>query len=138
LIAYFVRLWQDRRGFPAPLREFGAFFKETPVEETLTKFKRLIKVKIVSRAILHGERRKISITKTKKTLPFLNTAVGEEIDFSRTDPISEYSKEKGISEREAATRDILGNESLVKSIQRADKELRKGCRLLTWNEVSGG
>jgi len=74
---------------------------------------------------------------TKKTLPFLNTAFGEKIDFSRIDPVVEYAKEKGVSEAEAATRDIASNKPLIKSLRQADKELREGESLLNWDEVFG-
>ena len=67
---------------------------------------------------------------TKSTLPFLNTAFGDEIDFSRTSAIEEYAKEKGISETEAATIDIISDKELLKNILQGDKDLREG-RILT-------
>ena len=71
---------------------------------------------------------------TKKTLPFLNTAFGEEIDFSHTDPIKEYAKCKGISEEEAATLDIISDQTLLENIRQGEEDLKKG-RLLTHKEV---
>ncbi len=74
---------------------------------------------------------------TKKTLPFLNTPFDKEIDFSRCDPVVAYAKEKGISAKQAATEDVLSNESLVEKIREADKQLREGRHLLTHEEVFG-
>lgn len=74
---------------------------------------------------------------TKKTLPFRNTPFGEDIDFSRSDPVVAYAKEKGISVRQAATLDIISNKSFVLKLRKADKSLRKGGRLLTHEEVFG-
>lgn len=74
---------------------------------------------------------------TKATLPFFNTPYDEEIDFSRCDPIVAYAREEGISVEEAATEDIVSNESFVVKLQEADKSLREGGRLLTHEEVFG-
>lgn len=74
---------------------------------------------------------------TKSTLPFINTPYDEEIDFSRCDPIVAYAKEKGISVKQAATEDIVSNESFVAKLQEADKSLREGGRILTHKEVFG-
>jgi len=74
---------------------------------------------------------------TKSSLPFFNTSYDEEIDFSRCDPIVAYAREKGISTEQAATEDILSNESFVAKIQEADKKLREGGRILTHKEVFG-
>lgn len=74
---------------------------------------------------------------TKKTLPFLNTPFDEEIDFSRCDPIVAYAKEEGVSVRQAATEDIVSNESLLAKIRGADRSLREGGHLLTHDEVFG-
>ncbi len=74
---------------------------------------------------------------TKKTLPFLNTPFDEEIDFSRCDPIVAFAREKGISVSQAATEDILSNESFAAKVQEADEKLRKGGRILTHEEVFG-
>lgn len=73
---------------------------------------------------------------TKRTLPFLNTAFGDEIDFSRTNPIEEYAKEKGISEVEAATIDIISDQDLLEKVLQGDSDLREG-RILTHKEVFG-
>jgi len=72
---------------------------------------------------------------TKSTLPFINTPYDEAIDFSRCDPAIACAKEKGISVEEAATEDIISNESFVEKLQKAEKSLRKGGRLLTHDEV---
>ena len=74
---------------------------------------------------------------TKSTLPFINTPYDEEIDFSRCDPIVAYAKEEGISVKQAATEDIVSNESFVAELQEADKSLREGGRILTHKEVFG-
>ncbi|MBA7693037.1 hypothetical protein ES703_101612 [subsurface metagenome] len=74
---------------------------------------------------------------TKKTLPFINTPFNDEIDFSRCDPIVAYAKEKGISVKQAATEDIVSNESFVAKLREADKSLREGGRILTHKEVFG-
>jgi len=74
---------------------------------------------------------------TKRTLPFLNTPFGEPIDFSRIDPITEYAKERDISEEEAATDDVLLNPYLVQKVLEADESLRQGEPLLTHEEVFG-
>lgn len=74
---------------------------------------------------------------TKKTLPFLNTPFDEEIDFSRCDPVVAYAREKGISVKQAATEDVLSNKSFVDKLQKAEKSLREGGRLLTHEEVFG-
>ena len=74
---------------------------------------------------------------TKKTLPFINTPFNDEIDFSRCDPIVAYTKEKGISVKQAATEDIVSNESFVAKLREADKSLREGGRILTHKEVFG-
>lgn len=74
---------------------------------------------------------------TKKTLPFLNTPFNEEIDFSRSDPITEYAKKHGISKREAATDDLLSHKFLTEKVLEADKQLREGVELLTHEQVFG-
>jgi uncharacterized phage-associated protein len=73
---------------------------------------------------------------TKKTLPFLNTSFDREIDFSRCSPIKEYAKEKGITESEAATLDILSNKELCEAILEGDRDAIDG-RFLTHNQVFG-
>lgn len=74
---------------------------------------------------------------TKITLPFFNTPYNEEIDFSRCDPVVAYAKEECISVEEAATEDIISNESFVTKLREAEKSLREGGRLLTHEEVFG-
>ena len=73
---------------------------------------------------------------TKETLPFLNTSFGEEIDFSRIDPVVEYAKEQGISEEEAATEDIISDKPLLSQIKEAERDLREG-KMLTHNQLFG-
>jgi hypothetical protein len=72
---------------------------------------------------------------TKKTLPFLDTPFGKQIDFSRSDPIAEYAKKHRISKREVATRDLILHKSLTKKVLEADKQLHEGVSLLTHDEV---
>ena len=74
---------------------------------------------------------------TKSTLPFFNTPYDEEIDFSRCDPIVAYAKEEGISVEQAATEDIVSNESFTAKLLEADKSLREGGHILTHEEVFG-
>jgi uncharacterized phage-associated protein len=63
---------------------------------------------------------------TKTTLPFLNTSFFQKIDFSRTDPIKEYAKEKGISEKRAATMDIIYDKTLKDSLLKSMEDVQKG------------
>lgn len=72
---------------------------------------------------------------TKISLPFLGTEYGEEIEFSRVDPIMAYANERGVSTREAATDDVLANDALVKAVLEGDQEARKGVDLLDYTEV---
>lgn len=74
---------------------------------------------------------------TKKTLPFINTPYNEVIDFSRCDPVVAYANEKGISINQAATADIISNDSLLSLIQEADKSLKEDGRLFIHEEVFG-
>ncbi len=83
-----------------------------------------------------GDRNPDSVVQfTKSTLPFLNTPYDEEIDFSRCDPIVAYAKEEGISVEQAATEDIVSNESFAAKLLEADKSLREGGRILTHKEI---
>jgi len=71
---------------------------------------------------------------TKTTLPFINTGFGEEIDFSRIDGIKEYAKEKGISEDEAATLDIIFNKKLKEKVLKGLKDIQGG-KVFSYEEV---
>lgn len=72
---------------------------------------------------------------TKRSLPFLGTEYGEEIEFSRVDPIIAYAKKRGVSASEAATDDVLANDTLVEAILEGDQAARKGVDLLDYTEV---
>lgn len=74
---------------------------------------------------------------TKRTLPFLNTPFGEPIDFSRIDPATEYARQHGISEEEAATELVIADSFLVQQVLEGDRSLCAGGRLFTHSEVFG-
>jgi len=71
---------------------------------------------------------------TKTTLPFINTGEGEEIDFSRVNGIKEYAKEKGITEEESATLDIISDKTLKENVLKGLKDIQEG-KILSYEEV---
>ena len=64
------------------------------------------------------------ITHAKTSLPFVGTPFGEQIDFTRIDIVREFSKEKGISIKEAATTIVESDTELMKSLARAKDKAR--------------
>lgn len=71
----------------------------------------------------------------KTTLPFLNTPYNREIDFSRIDPIEEYAREHGLDPEDVATEEIVEREDFARTCVEADRSLREGGRLLSYDEV---
>lgn len=73
---------------------------------------------------------------TKATLPFANTSFNQRIDFSRSNPVTQFAKEQGISEEEAATEDLISDESLLKSVLEGDADAQEG-RVLEHEDIFG-